>query len=126
LSLYIPKKGKIMFRNFKMVSKVVFGRGVSPQLGDILKEQRQGSECVMVFLVDDVFKKVAGEPPAAKCRRSDGWVNVDDEPKTSLCGPAHHAGQKTHGREAGPPSRRGSSASVAAAPWTWPKPSPSC
>jgi 3-deoxy-alpha-D-manno-octulosonate 8-oxidase len=46
-----------MFRNFKMVSKVVFGRGCFSQLGDILKEKRQGSESVMVFLVDDVFEK---------------------------------------------------------------------
>jgi 3-deoxy-alpha-D-manno-octulosonate 8-oxidase len=62
-----------MFRNFKMVSKVVFGRGCFRQLGDILKEQRQGSESVMVFLVDDVFKKGTLEKPsAAKCRRSDG------------------------------------------------------
>ena len=73
-----------MFRNFKMVSKVVFGRGCFSQLGDILKEQRQGSESVMVFLVDDVFKK--GTPESRLPTKADDlmvWVNVDDEPKTS-------------------------------------------
>ena len=45
-----------MFRNFKMVSKVVFGRGCASQLGDILNEQRRSSKSVMIFLVDDVFE----------------------------------------------------------------------
>ena len=48
-----------MFRNFKMVSKVVFGRGCFAQLGDILQEKRRGNESVMVFLVDDVFQDKA-------------------------------------------------------------------
>ena len=72
-----------MFRNFKMVSKVVFGRGCFNQLGDILKEKRQGSESVMVFLVDDVFEK--GELKNRLPMNADDmlvWVNVDDEPKT--------------------------------------------
>jgi 3-deoxy-alpha-D-manno-octulosonate 8-oxidase len=72
-----------MFRNFKMVSKVVFGRGCFLQLGDILQEQRQGNESVMVFLVDDVFKnsQMKNRLPI----NADDlilWVNVDDEPKT--------------------------------------------
>ena len=37
-----------MFRNFKMVSKVVFGRGCFSQLGDILQEKRLGSESVTI------------------------------------------------------------------------------
>ncbi len=73
-----------MFRNFKMVSKVVFGRGCASQLGDILNEQRQSSKSVMIFLVDDVFKTgtIANRLPV----HTDDlmvWVNVDDEPKTS-------------------------------------------
>ncbi|MGD9310540.1 MAG: iron-containing alcohol dehydrogenase family protein [Desulfosarcina sp.] len=73
-----------MFRNFKMVSKVVFGRGCFAQLGDILNQQRQSNHAVMVFLVDDVF-----EDDALKNRLPVNtndliiWVNVDDEPKTS-------------------------------------------
>ena len=72
-----------MFRNFKMVSKVVFGRGCFAQLGDILQEKRPGREAVMVFLVDDVFEngRLKDRLPLtdADCLI---WVNVDDEPKT--------------------------------------------
>lgn len=73
-----------MFRNFKMVSKVVFGRGCASQLKDILNEQRQSSSAIIVFLVDDVF-----ETGTLKNRlpvNDDDllvWVNVEDEPKTS-------------------------------------------
>jgi 3-deoxy-alpha-D-manno-octulosonate 8-oxidase len=74
----------IMFRNFKMVSKVIFGRGCFSQLGDILQEKRQGSESVMLFLVDDVFKN---SPLENRLPLNAGdlviWVNVDDEPKTA-------------------------------------------
>ena len=72
-----------MFRNFKMVSKVVFGRGCFSQLGDILQEQRQGRESVMVFLVDDVFREgsLEGRLPQ-NAHDLVIWVNVDDEPKT--------------------------------------------
>lgn len=72
-----------MFRNFKMVSRVVFGRGCFSQLGDILKEKRCGNRSVMVFLVDDVF-----ENSALKNRlplENDDlviWVSTKDEPKT--------------------------------------------
>ena len=73
-----------MFRNFKMVSKVVFGRGCTSQLEDILNEQRRSSNAVMIFLVDDVFKTgtIENRLPV----HTDDlivWVNVDDEPKTS-------------------------------------------
>jgi 3-deoxy-alpha-D-manno-octulosonate 8-oxidase len=73
-----------MFRNFKMVSKVVFGRGCFSQLGDILREKRQGSESVMVFLVDDIFKD--GPLKQRLPLNADDlvvWVNVADEPKTA-------------------------------------------
>ncbi|GAB6905389.1 Iron-containing alcohol dehydrogenase [Desulfosarcina cetonica] len=72
-----------MFRNFKMVSKVVFGRGCFAQLGDILKEQRQGGRSVVVFIVDDVHKNkpLKDRLPLEKDDLLI-WVNVDDEPKT--------------------------------------------
>ena len=72
-----------MFRNFRMVSKVVFGRGCFSQLGDILQVQRQGNESVMVFLVDNVFEN--GGLKKRLPHNADDlivWVNVDDEPKT--------------------------------------------
>ena len=72
-----------MFRNFKMVSKVVFGRGCFAQLGDILGEQRQGDRTAIVFLLDDVF---ASTPLENRLPRENDdlliRVNVDDEPKT--------------------------------------------
>ena len=73
-----------MFRNFQMVSKVVFGRGCFQQLDGILAERRQNASSAMVFLVDDVFEatEFAGRLPV---REPDYllWVNVDDEPKTT-------------------------------------------
>ncbi len=73
-----------MFRNFKMVSKVVFGRGCVSQLGEILNEQRHSDKAVMVFLVDDVFETGAlKDRLPIKAKDLLIWVNVDDEPKTS-------------------------------------------
>ncbi len=73
-----------MFRNFKMVSKVIFGRGCFAQLGDILQEQRHGKDAIMVFLIDDVF---ADSPMEKRLPiNADDLiirVNVDDEPKTA-------------------------------------------
>jgi len=73
-----------MFRNFKQVSMVIFGRGCFNQLEDILAPKRRPPEGGMVFLVDDVFEKgdlqqrlpLIGPDQLI-------WVNVDDEPKTS-------------------------------------------
>jgi 3-deoxy-alpha-D-manno-octulosonate 8-oxidase len=73
-----------MFRNFKMVSNVVFGRCCFSQLGDILQEKRHGNESVMVFFVDDVFEN--GPLNDRLPLNADDllvWVNVDDEPKTA-------------------------------------------
>jgi 3-deoxy-alpha-D-manno-octulosonate 8-oxidase len=72
-----------MFRNFKMVSKVIFGRGCFQQLGDILQTPRTLNSSFMVFLVDDVFKLSS---LGKKIPINDGdmmlWVNVDKEPTT--------------------------------------------
>ncbi|MCJ7830459.1 MAG: iron-containing alcohol dehydrogenase family protein [Desulfobacterales bacterium] len=72
-----------MFRNFKIVSQVIFGRGCFDQLADILAPQRQSDGSFMVFLVDDVFtdrplwKRVPVQPQDLII-----GVNVDHEPKT--------------------------------------------
>jgi 3-deoxy-alpha-D-manno-octulosonate 8-oxidase len=72
-----------MFRNFKMVSRVIFGRGCFSQLGDILAPRRRDNESVMIFLVDDVFRDGAlKERLPAAAHDLIIWVNVDDEPKT--------------------------------------------
>ncbi len=72
-----------MFRNFKMVSRVVFGQGSFQQLDDILQEPRNLNRSFMVFLVDDVFKSSS---LSKKIPLHDGdmmvWVNVDKEPTT--------------------------------------------
>jgi 3-deoxy-alpha-D-manno-octulosonate 8-oxidase len=73
-----------MFRNFKMVSNVVFGRGCFGQLDDILTPKRLGGESGMVFLVDDVFKNSdLKQRLPLKAPDQLVWVNVDDEPKTA-------------------------------------------
>ena len=73
-----------MFRNFKLVSRMVFGRGCFSQLDDILAERRTLSRGFMVFLLDDVFS----EHPLKQnvpLQENDTLilVNVDDEPKTT-------------------------------------------
>ena len=46
-----------MFRNFKTVSHVLFGRGCFTQLDDILSKKRENRGSFVVFLVDDVFSE---------------------------------------------------------------------
>ena len=72
-----------MFRNFKLVSRMVFGRGCFNQLGDILEDQIAQEDGFMVFLLDDVFSdhKLKQDVPL-KERDLLVLVNVDDEPKT--------------------------------------------
>ncbi len=72
-----------MFRNFKTVPYVIFGRGCFNQLDNILSQKRENPESFMVFLVDDVFEDNGlRERVPAKPRDLTLWVNVDDEPKT--------------------------------------------
>jgi 3-deoxy-alpha-D-manno-octulosonate 8-oxidase len=73
-----------MFRNFKVVPNIIFGRGCFGQLAEILAPERKTSNGGMVFLVDDVFKPTdfsARVPQEAEDMLI--WVNVDDEPKTT-------------------------------------------
>ena len=72
-----------MFRNFKTVSRVIFGRGCFAQLSDLLVERRKGMDGFMVFLVDDVFmEKPLKDRIPAGAEDSLIWVNVDHEPTT--------------------------------------------
>ncbi|MDM8516783.1 iron-containing alcohol dehydrogenase family protein [Desulfobacterales bacterium HSG16] len=72
-----------MFRNFKMVSKVVFGRGCFDQLDEILSTQRADDDSIMIFLVDDVFDgKALIEKIPARGKDLIIPTNVDLEPKT--------------------------------------------
>ena len=72
-----------MFRNFRVVSHVVFGRGCFNQLDDIISQKREDSSSFMVFLVDDVFEdKPFRERIPVSGQDLLLWVNVDHEPKT--------------------------------------------
>ncbi|GBC59387.1 alcohol dehydrogenase [Desulfonema ishimotonii] len=74
-----------MFRNFKIVSNVIFGRGCFNQLDDILASRRTGDDTFVVFLADHVFRE--NEPFKARIpvrgRDMVIFVNTDDEPKTA-------------------------------------------
>ncbi len=73
-----------MYRNFKIVPHIIFGRGCFAQLDDILAVKRGSAGAPMVFVVDDVFKGSALEG-RIPLKRQDFllWINVDDEPKTT-------------------------------------------
>ncbi len=73
-----------MYRNFKIVPHIIFGRGCFAQLDDILAVKRGPAGAPMVFVVDDVFKGSALEG-RIPLKRQDFllWINVDDEPKTT-------------------------------------------
>lgn len=72
-----------MFRNFKTIDRIIFGRGCFNQLDDILATQRSKRQPAIVFLVDDAFEqhpfkeRLPVHPDDLLI-----WVNVDDEPKT--------------------------------------------
>jgi len=73
----------MQFRNFKMVSYVVYGRGSFNQLDEILTPQRKG-DAPMIFLVDYFFK---GKelPNRIPLRGKDKiiFADVTFEPKTT-------------------------------------------
>ncbi|NNL83993.1 MAG: alcohol dehydrogenase, partial [Winogradskyella sp.] len=44
------------YKNYPMVSRVIFGRGSFNQLAEIVAPHRKNTEAPFIFLVDDVFK----------------------------------------------------------------------
>jgi 3-deoxy-alpha-D-manno-octulosonate 8-oxidase len=73
-----------MFRNFKLVPHIIFGRGCFAQLDDIIEKQRITPDSWVVFVVDDVFKgKTLEKRIPVHGKDLLLWVNVEDEPKTS-------------------------------------------
>ena len=73
----------MQFRNFKMVSYVVYGRGSFNQLDEILSPQRKAG-VPMIFLVDHFFEGKA-LPNRIPIRGNDKiiFVDVTQEPKTT-------------------------------------------
>ncbi|MFQ5483805.1 MAG: iron-containing alcohol dehydrogenase family protein [Desulfobacterales bacterium] len=73
-----------MFRNFKTVPFVIFGRGCFSQLNDILKKQRKATGSFIIFMVDDVFTDShLRERIPLQIQDHLIWINVTDEPKTT-------------------------------------------
>ncbi|MDX1470924.1 MAG: iron-containing alcohol dehydrogenase family protein [Flavobacteriaceae bacterium] len=73
------------YRNFPMVSRVVFGRGSFNQLGEIIAEKRINSEAPFIFFVDDVFKGKSWVTSRIPLAYKDEviYISADEEPKTS-------------------------------------------
>ena len=72
-----------MFRNFKLVPNVIFGRGCFAQLDEIVEKQRDKKDSWVVFVMDDVFKGKDLEKKLPLHKKDMLLrVNVDDEPKT--------------------------------------------
>ncbi len=72
-----------MFRNFKMVSRIIFGQGSFRQLKSILDPVKLQHDSFLVFMGDDVFRssRLSSKIPVG----GDDlmlWVNVDEEPTT--------------------------------------------
>ncbi len=79
-----PQKKRNTYRNFPMVSRVIFGRGSFDQLGDVLLPQRKSSEAPCIFLVDDIFegKELAYRIPL-QFNDQIIFISVEEEPKTA-------------------------------------------
>ena len=72
-----------MFKNFKLVDKVVFGRGSFNQMDSILSEHRMNDESWFVFLIDHVFQEQE-LPNRIPLRNNDVilFADVTNEPTT--------------------------------------------
>jgi 3-deoxy-alpha-D-manno-octulosonate 8-oxidase len=73
------------YRNYPMVSRVIFGRGSFNQLGDIIESKRLNTQAPFIFLIDDVFKGNAWLTSRIPLAYSDKilFISANEEPKTS-------------------------------------------
>jgi len=73
------------YRNYPMVSRVVFGRGSFDQLAEIIESKRVNDKAPFVFIVDDVFKGNAWLTARIPLAYADEiiYVSTEEEPKTS-------------------------------------------
>ncbi len=73
-----------MFRNFRLVPNIIFGRGCFDQLDEIISKQRSDTSSWAVFVVDKVFQ---GKPLEKRLPLHDRdlllWADTTHEPKTS-------------------------------------------
>jgi len=72
-----------MFRNFKVVPKIIFGRSSFAQLDDILKQERKNEKSFIVFLIDHAFQNTNFKS-SIPLKKEDFllWINTNTEPKT--------------------------------------------
>ncbi|OUS00022.1 alcohol dehydrogenase [Flavobacteriales bacterium 33_180_T64] len=73
------------YKNYPMVSRVVFGRGSFNQLDDIIASKRLNIKAPFIFLVDDVFKGnplISSRIPLAYDDQI-MYISAKEEPKTS-------------------------------------------
>ena len=75
----------MIYKNYPMVSRVVFGRGSFNQLDEILASKREGREAPFIFYVDDVFKGNHWLTSRITLSYKDKiiYVPTKEEPKTS-------------------------------------------
>ncbi|WP_223035071.1 iron-containing alcohol dehydrogenase family protein [Hanstruepera marina] len=73
------------YKNYPMVSRVIFGRGSFNQLGDIIAPKRRNIKAPFIFLVDDVFKGNSWLTSRIPLAYQDKliYVPTEEEPKTS-------------------------------------------
>ena len=73
------------FKNFQLVSKVVFGRGSFNQLNEIISPMRKNELAPFVYLIDDVFQKNQIFLSKISLMYDDYiiFISSDTEPKTS-------------------------------------------
>ncbi len=73
------------YKNYPMVSRVVFGRGSFDQLGEILAPKRISTDAPFIFLVDDVFKGNSWLTSRIPLAYKDEikYISAAEEPKTS-------------------------------------------
>ncbi|RKE94684.1 iron-containing alcohol dehydrogenase family protein [Ichthyenterobacterium magnum] len=73
------------YKNYPMVSRIIFGRGSFNQLGDILSTKRLNAKAPFIFLVDDVFKGNSWINSRIPIAYDDQliYISANEEPKTS-------------------------------------------
>lgn len=73
------------YRNYPMVSRVVFGRGSFNQLSDIIEPKRLNVKAPFIYLVDDVFKGNSWLTSRISLAYADEiiFISANEEPKTS-------------------------------------------
>ena len=75
----------MIYKNYPMVSRVVFGRGSFNQLHDIIEPKRLNVKAPFIYLVDDVFKGNTWLTSRISLAYDDQliFVSANEEPITS-------------------------------------------